>query len=91
MILALMRLKTAHGSAHADITLVVPLQGWSHILTAGWESVHSLAESQRIERQDASESPDYASTSDVDHSDYDSDNELEELTPEVSIKRNSAS
>lgn len=90
MILALMRLESAHGSAHADITLVVPLQGWSHILTAGWESV-SLAESQRIERQDASESPDYAFTSDVDDSDYDSDNELEELTPEVIIKCNSAS
>ncbi|KAL0045471.1 hypothetical protein WJX82_007559 [Trebouxia sp. C0006] len=60
--------------------------GWSHILTAGWESVHSLAELQRIERQDASESPDYASTSDVDDSDYDSDNELEELTPEELVR-----
>ena len=86
-----MRLTTAHGSAHADMTLVVPLQGWSHVLTAVWESVHSLAGWQWSERQDASESPDYASTSDVDESDYDSDNELEELTPEVSIKRNSAS
>ncbi len=86
-----MRLATAHGSAHADMTLVVSLQGCSHILTAVWETVHSLAEWQRIERQDASESPDCASTSDVDESDYDSDSELEELTPEVSIKRNSAS
>ncbi len=85
-----MRVTTAHGSAHADMTHVVPLQGWSHILTAVCESVHSLAEWQRIERQDASESPDCASTSDFDESDNDSDNELEELTPEVSIKRNSA-